>query len=158
MKSSRFLIFKLFLPSSSPFSLSSLSPYSQLGAARLYSTGGSSTLVVVEHDGKKVTSGSLASFTAAQKLGGSITAFVAGSSAAEVAKEVSRRNLFSFHSLISSLGSLLSWMILNLGLLRPLSSSTSLFSLPSFITILPDPPPPSLSSFPIFPRSARSLE
>ena len=47
---------------------------------------------MIEHDGKQVSAGSLASITAALKIGGSVTAFVAGSAASTVANEV----LFSF--------------------------------------------------------------
>ena len=65
-------------------------------ASRLYATAaGNSTLVVIEHNGKAVTAGTLASITAAQKIGGSITAFVAGSTAADVAKEVCPRSPFT---------------------------------------------------------------
>jgi len=61
----------------------------------LYSTGSSpSTLVVVEHDGKRVSAGSLASLTAAHKIGGSVTAFVAGSTASTVADEVMNDHTF----------------------------------------------------------------
>lgn len=46
------------------------------------------TLVVVEHDNKTVKPGTLSCVTAASKLGGKVTALVAGNDCAEVAKSV----------------------------------------------------------------------
>jgi len=58
---------------------------------RMYSTSGStSTLVLVEHNGAAVDSGTLATFSAAKKLGGPVTALVAGDNVDEVAKQVSK--------------------------------------------------------------------
>lgn len=49
-----------------------------------------STLAVLEHRGGKVSSGSLPAITAAAKLGGPVTAFVAGSDAASVAEQAAK--------------------------------------------------------------------
>jgi hypothetical protein len=49
-----------------------------------------STLAVLEHKDGKLRSGSLSAVTAAQKLGGSITGFVAGSGVKAVAEEAAK--------------------------------------------------------------------
>jgi electron transfer flavoprotein alpha subunit len=49
-----------------------------------------STLAVLEHRGGQVSAGSLPAVTAAVKLGGSVTAFIAGSDSASVAEQASR--------------------------------------------------------------------
>jgi len=57
---------------------------------RFYSTAGNSTLVIIEHHEGKVTGGSLSAITAAQKFGGAVTAFIAGSNAPSIANEVKK--------------------------------------------------------------------
>jgi electron transfer flavoprotein alpha subunit len=49
-----------------------------------------SSLAVLEHRGGKVSSGSLPTVAAATKLGGSVTAFVAGSDSKTVAEEAAK--------------------------------------------------------------------
>jgi electron transfer flavoprotein alpha subunit len=61
-----------------------------LRAGRFYSTAGNSTLVLIEHHEGKVLSDSLSAITAAQKFGGPVVAFVAGSNAASTANEVKK--------------------------------------------------------------------
>lgn len=58
--------------------------------ARGYATGSYSTLVVIEHNGKQIDSSTLATLTAAKKLGGSVTALIAGDTVDEIAKQVSK--------------------------------------------------------------------
>lgn len=49
-----------------------------------------SSLAVLEHREGKLQTGSLGSITAAKKVGGSITAFIAGSGAKSVAEEAAK--------------------------------------------------------------------
>lgn len=49
-----------------------------------------STLAVLEHRGGKVSSGSLPCVTAASKIGGSVTAFIAGSDSASIAEQAAK--------------------------------------------------------------------
>jgi len=57
-------------------------------ASRLYSSGAVNACVLIEHDNKTMSKSSLHAISAAQKLGGDVSAFVAGTSCGEVAKEV----------------------------------------------------------------------
>lgn len=56
--------------------------------ARYYSSGGVNSAVVIEHDGKTVNKASLHAISAANAVGGSVTAIVLGESCGAVAKEI----------------------------------------------------------------------
>jgi len=69
---------------------SSLRASSRLSSSVGQQWRNASTLLVVEHDGKKVNPAVLNTVTAAQALGGEVSALVAGPSVGDVAKEVSQ--------------------------------------------------------------------
>jgi electron transfer flavoprotein alpha subunit len=71
------------------FALRALRP-SRLNARAIATSRLLSTLTILEHRGGKVSSASLPAVTAASKLGGPVTAFVAGGDSASVAAEAAK--------------------------------------------------------------------
>src|ERR1700760_1400937 len=80
-------------PKPTSFSFNNVSSQTRPIFQRLYATGsGNNSLLVVEHRNGAVDGATLNALTAAQALGGDITAIVAGDAPESVAKEIAKYN------------------------------------------------------------------